>query len=194
LYDSDSVCTDTIHQNVLVDLPPNADFNYTSFIQCSGVSLKLNDLSTGADSTTFFLNFLKVPDGTDSVTLNWSSSYTITLWAYNGECVDSVSLVFNSGNFGDLFHLTMPNIFTPFTTSAVNDLFCPIGLNGEYCYKMHIFNRWGTEIWESEYAEPCWDGLHKDTDARAVDGVYYYVIEFQGGDQAGFLHLISHLD
>lgn len=194
LFDSDSVCTDTIHQNVLVDLPPNANFDYTSFIKCSGVSLKLNDLSTGADSTFFSINNVPLPAGSDSVTLDWSSSYVITIWAINGECMDSMSLVFNSGNFGDLFTLTMPNIFTPWVTAGSNDYFCPVGLNGEYCYKLHIFNRWGTEIWESEYSEPCWDGLHKDTDARAVDGVYYYVIEFQGGDQAGFLHLISHLD
>jgi len=194
LFDNDSVCTDTIYQNVLVDLPPNAAFDYVSFIKCSGVSLKLNDLSTGADSTVFFLNNLPIPVGSDSVTLNWASSYVITLWAYNGECIDSTSLIFNSGNFGDLFNLTMPNVFSPWVTPGVNDQFCPIGLNGEYCYKMHMFNRWGTEIWESEYSEPCWDGLHKDTDARAVDGVYYYVIEFQGGDQAGFLHLISHIE
>lgn len=192
LYDSDSVCTDTITQAVLVDLPPNADFNFTSYISCSGVSLVLNNLTTNADSIRFFMNGLAL--FTDSITLDWSSSYVITLWAYNGECLDSTSQAFNSGNFGDLFQITMPNVFTPFASAGLNDQFCPIGLNGEYCYKLHVFNRWGTEIWESEYQEPCWDGLHKDTDAKAVDGVYYYVIEFQGGDQASFFHLISHLD
>ena len=192
LYDNDSVCTDTIHQQVLVDIPPNANFNYTSYVSCHGVSLTLHDLSTGADSTVFYLN--GIPIGNDSITLSWSSSYVITLWAYHGDCADSVSQVFNSGNFGDLFHLKMPNVFTPFTTGGTNDLFCPIGLNGEYCYKMHVFNRWGTEIWESSIDEPCWDGLHKDTDNRAVDGVYYFVINFQGGDQASFFHLISHVE
>jgi gliding motility-associated-like protein len=177
---------------VLVDLPPNADFNFTSYISCSGVSLVLNNLTTNADSIRFFMNGLAL--FTDSITLDWSSSYVITLWAYNGECLDSTSQAFNSGNFGDLFQITMPNVFTPFASAGLNDQFCPIGLNGEYCYKLHVFNRWGTEIWESEYQEPCWDGLHKDTDAKAVDGVYYYVIEFQGGDQASFFHLISHLD
>jgi len=194
LYDDDSVCTDTIHQNVLVDLPPNADFDYTSYVSCHGVSLVLNNHSTNADSIRYFLNGIPLFNGQDSVNLDWSSSYIITLWAYNGECVDSVSLFFNSGNFGDLFHLTMPNVFTPFTTPGENDDFCPIGLNGEYCYRMHVFNRWGVEIWDSEIDEPCWDGRHKDTENNAVDGVYYYVLEFMGGDQAGFFHLISHAD
>jgi gliding motility-associated-like protein len=156
------------------------------------VSLALNNLSTNADSVRFFLNGVPLPVGADSAVLDWSSSYTITLWAYNGVCVDSMSLMFNSGNFGDLFDLDMPNVFTPFNTLGMNDHFCPIGLNGEYCYKLHVFNRWGTEIWESEYEEPCWDGLHKDTDNKAVDGIYYFVVEFQGGDQASFFHLISH--
>lgn len=194
LYASDSVCTDTIFQSVLVDLPPNADFNYTSYVSCFGVSLALNNLSTNADSTRYFLNGVPLPLGTDSITLDWSSAYTIVLWAYNGECRDSFSMSFNSGNFGDLFQIKMPNVFTPFSTTGINDQFCPIGLNGEYCYKLHVFNRWGTEIWESEYTEPCWDGLHKDTDNRAVDGIYHFVIEFQGGDQAGFFHLISNTE
>ncbi len=190
----DGTCIDTITRQVNVDLPVNADFNYTSYVSCNGVSLALNDLSIGADSTQFFLNFLPLPAGSDSVVLDWSSSYIITLWAYNGACIDSMSLPFNSGNFGDLFDLDMPNVFTPFNTAGLNDQFCPIGLNGEYCYKLHVFNRWGTEIWESEYEEPCWDGLHKDTDNPAVDGVYYFVVEFQGGDQASFFHLISHIE
>jgi gliding motility-associated-like protein len=189
LLDSDSICTDTIYQNVLVDLPPNADFDYTSYIACAGVSLALHDHSTNADSTHFTINGVYFPG--DSIKLDWSSSYVITLWAYNGECVDSTSLVFNSGNFGDLFQLTMPNVFTPFTSGGENDRFCPIGLNGEYCYTMYVYNRWGTEIWQSELQEPCWDGLHRDTDNPAVDGIYYYVIKFQGGDQASFFHLLN---
>lgn len=190
----DGLCVDTIFRQVLVDLPPVANFDFVTYVSCNGVSLVFNDLSINADSVFFVINGVLVPYGVDSIQVAWSSAYTITMLAVNGECMDTMSLSYTSGNFGDLFQIEMPNVFTPFVTNGLNDTFCPIGLNGEYCYKLHIFNRWGTEIWESEYEEPCWDGLHKDTDARAVDGVYFYVIEFQGGDQAGFLHLISHIE
>jgi len=188
------ICIDTMFREVLVDLPPNADFDYISYVSCYGVSLKLNNLSTGSDSIRFYLNNIPLVVGQDSINLDWSNSYVISLFVYNGECVDSTSLTFNSGNFGDLFELTMPNVFTPFTTPGENDDFCPIGLNGEYCYRLHVYNRWGVEIWDSEIDEPCWDGRHKDTENNAVDGVYYYVLEFLGGDQAGCFYLISHAD
>jgi len=86
--------------------------------------------------------------------------------------------------------LKVPNVFTP-NGDQVNDFF-EVSTDGTTVYEFSVFTRSGTRIYHSLSPRIFWDG--NSLDGKALEeGIYYYVIEEEGGsnafETAGFMHL-----
>jgi gliding motility-associated-like protein len=86
--------------------------------------------------------------------------------------------------------LEVPNVFTP-NGDQINDYFA-VSTDGTTVYEFSVFTRNGTRIYYSVSPRIFWDGNSLDGQ-ELKEGVYYYVIEEEGGAQpfekAGFMHL-----
>jgi len=86
--------------------------------------------------------------------------------------------------------LEIPNVFTP-NGDQVNDYF-EVTTDGINVYEFTVFTRAGTRIYHSLSPRIFWDGNSLDG-KELSDGIYYYVIEEQGGgspfESAGFMYL-----
>jgi gliding motility-associated-like protein len=86
--------------------------------------------------------------------------------------------------------LQIPNVFTP-NGDQVNDYF-EVTTDGITLYEFSVFTRTGTRIYHSLSPRILWDG--RSIDGKELkEGIYYYVIEEDGGsnpfEKAGFMHL-----
>jgi gliding motility-associated-like protein len=113
-----------------------------------------------------------------------SSSDTVTL-------SDPQSLIIESVLYDSITgELEVPNVFTP-NGDQVNDYF-EVSTDGTTVYEFSVFTRTGTRIYHSLSPRIFWDGNSLDG-IQLKEGVYYYVIEEEGGsdpfEKAGFMHL-----
>ncbi len=68
--------------------------------------------------------------------------------------------------------LRYPNVFIPSDREEINKTFGPrIDCDVEN-YELHIYNRWGEHIWETQNVNTRWDGLLSGKEA--MGGVYYW--------------------
>ncbi|MCB0479983.1 MAG: gliding motility-associated C-terminal domain-containing protein [Flavobacteriales bacterium] len=69
----------------------------------------------------------------------------------------------------------LPNVFTP-GKDGINDFFHPI-LPFRYIQdiEIHIFNRWGQEVFSTTDPHINWDGTNLETQKPCPTGVYFYV-------------------
>jgi gliding motility-associated-like protein len=86
--------------------------------------------------------------------------------------------------------LVIPNVFTP-NGDGIHDYF-EVKTDGVTVYDFYVFTRTGTQVLQSNSPRIFWDG----TNSAGIDlreGVYYYVIESEGGSApystAGFVYL-----
>jgi gliding motility-associated-like protein len=86
--------------------------------------------------------------------------------------------------------LVVPNVFTP-NGDQINDYF-EVATDGTTVYEFSVFTRNGTRIYHSLSPQIFWDGNSLDG-KELQEGVYYYLIEEEGGsepfEKAGFMHL-----
>jgi gliding motility-associated-like protein len=85
--------------------------------------------------------------------------------------------------------IELPNVFSPNATGP-NDFFRPVrDANGNPRFKdierfrLEIFNRWGTMVYQTEnpeeFVETGWDGTDMITGQPVAEGVYFYVVTYQ---------------
>ncbi len=186
------VCIDTILQSINVTIAfPIPGFTINPAPSCSGLVLTLENNAQNSDSVKYMVNGESISGNTYNI--NFGDSVLVTQIAYSKGCTDTLVKGIKAGSFEDYFsQVVIPNVFTPYASPGENDYFCPVGFNGEHCYRMRIYNRWGRSVFDSSDEEPCWDGRINKTTNMASDGVYYYVIEYNGIEKAGFLHLYMH--
>jgi gliding motility-associated-like protein len=177
---------------------PFAAFNVnTELIYAPDTELKLLNFSSRAE--TYLWSF---GDGDSSAlfepehTYQSEGSYQIKLLAgidhgsqdINGDgvpdrslvCYDTAQIVVSARNGG---YIKIPNAFSPAESgptgghgmSGDNDVFLPI-MQGVKTYKMQIFDRWGTKIFETNNPDVGWDGYNKSGSLMSA-GVYVYKIE-----------------
>ncbi len=86
--------------------------------------------------------------------------------------------------------LNIPNVFSP-NGDQVNDFF-DVDTDGTTVYEFTIFTRSGSRIYHTLSPRLYWDGNSLDG-KKLKEGIYYYVIEEQGGstpfNKAGFMYL-----
>lgn len=174
---STSGCDDTLTFTITSPAEVNASFTADS---TSGFPpLDVNFVNTSTGATSYYWDF---GNGSDSIGLNASTiydnsgTYIVTLYAYNGACVDSFSLA---------IEVTLPsalivyNIFTP-NGDQVNDVFLTTNKNLDV-YEITIYNRWGLIVFHSTDPQSGWNGKAQNGNAYS-DGTYYYTVNAIGLD------------
>lgn len=163
-------CGDTIvlADTVRVNLTPAAGFNYetnTTVEPIDGTIIFINE-SQHADSYVWDFG-----DGITSSDVNPShhfpdaDSFNVMLYAYTGNCVDSVSTTVSVFKRS----LWVPNALQPdfVGSNGLVNVWKPvgIGIHPDH-YKAQVFNTWGELLWESTKiinTQPAegWDGTYK---------------------------------
>ncbi len=78
------------------------------------------------------------------------------------------------------YTLLVTNVITP-NGDGANDLFEIINIETYPQAELLIFDRWGTEVYQSKPYSNDWGGTYKGKELP--DGTYYYVIRFDGNDK-----------
>ncbi|MCC6818063.1 MAG: PKD domain-containing protein, partial [Bacteroidia bacterium] len=73
------------------------------------------------------------------------------------------------------FNVYIPNAIT-LNNDLLNDQFKPIGIGATKSYEMHIYNRWGEEIFYTDNKDIAWDGRYQNE--FVMQDTYTYYIEF----------------
>ena len=134
--------------------------------------------------------------GTTTITLN-AGSYTTYFW--QDSSTKQMFTVADSGTFwvrvtgatgctlSDTIligekcdtKLVIPNAFSP-NGDGLNDFFAPKSIDNPTRFLMHIYDRWGNLVFESNNIKNGWDGKFKSKDQPA--GTYIYYIQYAFND------------
>jgi gliding motility-associated-like protein len=167
--------------DLVADFSPNTTTGYAPLV----VSFDNNSASSlGSSSITSIWSFGN--GSTQTTTTNISTtalynapgSYTVTLLASKGSCLDTVYKVILVEIPSKL---EVPNIFTP-NGDGNNDVFFLKTANLTEVTAV-IFDRWGNKVYDVNSASGNigWDG--KNLSGKEVpDGIYFYVIKAKGKD------------
>ena len=74
----------------------------------------------------------------------------------------------------------LPNVFTP-NGDGINDVFVPMRITPDLIthVKMHIFNRWGRTVYDTEDIYINWDGRVGGSGQPCSTGTYFYVCDVE---------------
>lgn len=80
----------------------------------------------------------------------------------------------------------LPNVFTP-NGDGFNDVFTPMRITPDLINKvdMHVFNRWGRVVFETEDIFINWDGNASGTHLPCSPGTYFYVCDVEMTSKEG---------
>jgi gliding motility-associated-like protein len=139
--------------------------------------LNLQNTSTGASNVAWLTCYGISTSSAVTLPLNDEGTCCVTLYAYEGSCVDSVT---QCVNVVPKARLIVPNVFTP-NGDGRNDNFTldAIGIGD---ITIAIFDRWGLKMFEtSTTGNIKWDGKTKNG-ALVPDGTYFYMLKATGLD------------
>jgi len=110
-------------------------------------------------------------DGSDMQTITASEPGTYWVYVDIRGCWqgDTISIIEECPS-----HIYFPNSFTP-NGDGKNDVFAPKWEYVDY-YKMSIYNRWGTLVFETNDIAHGWDGTFKG--GSSPIGVYIFIAEY----------------
>ncbi len=138
----------------------------------------INLSNVGADSVNVELTYTWMfgPFGTSdeespSFVFEQIGQYPVSLVVDNGVCTDSHAVVINLDRTTKFF---VPNVFTP-GVDGKNDMF-EWQVAGIDEFKIVIYNRWGTKVFESEDPTAVWDGTRMNGGTEQPDGTYFYIV------------------
>ncbi len=162
---------------------PKADFEYTPFKPLAGIdNVIFTNTSLGEQQITwnwFFINNngFKSFDKNTSYLFENAGSFPVAMIVKNKwGCIDTIvkSIIIN-----EEFSIYVPNAFTP-NEDGANETFYPYAL-GINKYELTIFDRWGTELFNTKDIYAHWDGSYKGTPCK--EDVYVWKISVTGNDE-----------
>lgn len=186
---SNQGCSDTLRKEIEVKPNPALPvISSNSPVQCPGDVLLLEVADD--DSTTYVWSG---PNGFTAdlpalaISLTDENSGTYSVYIIVDGCSSlvaetEVSVTGSAVPAEDVF----PNIITP-NGDGINDIF-DIDQYFNICleYKLVIWNRWGTPVFEQSYGQPAFEGKTK-AGAKLSNGVYYYIISYGDTQKKGTL-------
>lgn len=161
----DAGCTSTI-QLILVVEQPNLDLGLDATV-CLDENIRVTRSVNGFDS-------IQWSDGSSGPDLVISEAGIYWATGFIGTCMDSDTILVTEECLIEE-GLYIPNAFSP-NGDGVNDLFT-VQSSVPTAFNMHIFNRWGSLLFQTDNSLP-WDGSVNGD--RVPDGVYIYIIESNG--------------
>ena len=74
----------------------------------------------------------------------------------------------------------LPNVFTP-NADGINDVFVPRNITPDLIthVKMHVFNRWGRTVYDTEDIYINWNGRVGGSGQPCSTGTYFYVCDVE---------------
>lgn len=164
IFSSETVCT---------TVPPVAKASYTVEPECPQVCVQFSD-SSYCSIEEWNWSFPSGIPATSSeknprVCFPGDGAYKATLIVSNEGGSDTLEIDLN---FDTGCKIPVPNVFSP-NSDGFNDLFVIPGLPAGSA--LHIFNRWGNEVFFSDNYLNNWDGK-TSTGMNVNDGIYFYVI------------------
>ncbi|TAL62529.1 MAG: T9SS type B sorting domain-containing protein [Bacteroidetes bacterium] len=184
-------CTDSDFITISIGLIPTANFGYTLSLACGGMQAQFTDSSLNA--TGWSWNF---GDGSTSLTTSspihtfpYSANYVITLTVTNPPCLDAAQTTISVDNLSSYLNIDTYNVFTP-NNDGMNDCF-RLNTNGRFagCADLTIYNRWGVQVFHTEYSGACWDG-RTAAGISVPDGTYFYLFDLNGLQLKGFITVL----
>lgn len=172
----DTTCgvTDTVGSEIIVRPLPKLILSKSNDISCSNAFAQLH--VTGADkyvwSPELHIDNRHSPDPIVHPSNN--IRYTV-LGTTNYGCFDTAGISIDFKNEGNAV-IIVPNAFTP-NGDGKNDCFS-IKANIELAsFELHIFNRWGQEVFRATNINDCWDGTFHGEVTEIGNYYYYYKIK-----------------
>lgn len=175
---------------------PVADFTATP---STGYAPQTVSFTNNSQNTTSFFWDLGNGSTSNNTTpgdqVYGEGTYEVMLVAGDGACTDTAyqTLVFTIPVVLPGGGIEVVNVFTP-NGDGKNDnfLFHTLNVNPE-TFEVHIFNRWGTEVFTSTDPDFKWDGTIEGS--NAATGTYFYVYSGEALDGSplegqGFLQLV----
>lgn len=171
-----TVCNvaDTLFTTVNVQPSPNVSIVQAGPKLCGAAYAQLS--ATGALSYTWSPAATLDSPGIASprstaLTDTW---YKVTGYSEHGcAAIDSVLLRVESDNFHGLF---VPSVFSP-NDDGKNDCYRILLPQGISDYELHIYNRWGNNVYNADDPGDCWDGYYNGEPCDV--GVYFYYYRFK---------------
>jgi gliding motility-associated-like protein len=152
------------------------------------------EIETQVD-VTFHLTLQDAVDGTNALNpvFDADQSLQILFVRFSDEVCDATA---NLRLEIERCPFEVPNVLTP-NDDQIQDRFTIIGLRDVYPdFRLKIFNRYGTQIWEGTNDDPDWQGEASmgplAGSGRLPSTTYYYVLEpgFGLENVAGYVHLL----
>ena len=174
VYIKDFVCEmeDSISTIVAVNPLPVSSVTKSGDVDCSNTNIQL--LAKGGVGVEWFpssgLSNTSIPNPIASP--RQTTTYTVTIRSQEG-CLVKDSVTVNVSNTGDK-GFYVPSAFTP-NYDGKNDCFRVKYLGSIDDYSIHIYNRWGEQVFYSRDISACWDGSYKGL--KQPKGVYVYYIK-----------------
>jgi gliding motility-associated-like protein len=152
-------------------------------------------ISLSANTPQIGIGYWEVVSGSVSIPVSSRLDPNLTLfdvppgnyifrWTITGTVCDSTSdeVAITVNEF------VIPSGFSP-NGDAINDYFVIPGVGYWSDMELHVYNRWGEEVFVSADYHNEWDGRNQSGNVL-VDDTYYYVLEVPGlGSFAGFVVL-----
>jgi gliding motility-associated-like protein len=125
-----------------------------------------------------YTNYLwNTGDTTSQINVYQNGTYTVK--ANNSNCTITDSTTLKLINcYG--YHLYMPNVFTP-NGDKINDTFKGYG-EGILEFEMHIYYRWGEEVFTTTDMNKGWDGIYRNNPCTA--DTYFWTITYRLKNEA----------
>jgi gliding motility-associated-like protein len=116
---------------------------------------------------------LEFNDARDTLKFSIAGCYAVTgIDSFNNESnFDNTVCIDNCPNY------EIPNVFTPGNSDGKNDLLMPFPYRFIDRIEIHIYNRWGTEVFTTKNINILWDGKDLKTGNDCVDGTYFYTCD-----------------
>lgn len=183
-------CRNSDSVKVYIGIIPTANFGYTLSLTCDGMQAYFLDSSLNA--TGWSWNF---GEGNTSVLQNpthtfpYGANYNVILTALNPPCSDTAQSILHVSDLAGNLNIKTSNVFTP-NNDGENDCF-RLNVNGRFagCADLTIYDRWGVQVYHSEYSGSCWDG-YTSAGMRVPEGTYFYMFDLNGIQLKGFITVL----
>jgi len=126
---------------------------------------------------------------TDTITMLIPGTYSVVVTGANGCKSGDTTIVNGSSDECYITHIFIPNIFSP-NGDGNNDAFQVYGA-GIKNIEIHIFDRWGIEVFSATTLNEKWDGTYKGKLLDPAVFTYYITVEFYNGDLKNFTGTVT---
>lgn len=188
-----SQCDTSVSRNIIVYPVPDPSFTHEEFPGCLNTLIRFQNTSTNAQSVSWKFT----PGGTSTednpeITVDLGSSVFVEITATYGPCSVKDTATLQAQGQKPIKD-PVPNVFSPYTLDNLNDCFdISTSPDGNKCFDLLVFNRWGQMVFDSKYDGICWNGKLRNKGSLVTPGVYFYLLYVNGEKkEAGAVTVVS---